>query len=130
MATGELRGRRLGGLLVGSPAYLLLLCHKLQAQATAQRAARQVLNEESSNLDAQRGDGMWVMPLRSYSSRPAAGSGKVFWRRVIRDGRPGLRGKNDSFPRLRSRKRQCRGWRGGDILASCALHNELTRVLL
>src|ERR1035437_2274080 len=84
-------------IVCATTACLLLLCHKLYAQATAFRAARELLHQESGDLDTERRDGMGIMPLGASPSLPAAGSGEVSGRRITQDGRRGLRGKTVPF---------------------------------
>src|SRR5882724_13508331 len=107
---------------------LLLLCHKLHAPATTYWTAGKLLDKGSGNLDAEGCDGIRVMPLGSNPSPPAAGTGEVALWSVSQDGRRGLRGKNGSFPRSRSRKPQCTEWHGDEIPASCGLRNVPTQV--
>src|ERR1022692_1472693 len=66
-------------LTVGPPiraTTVILLCHKLHAQATTYWTARKLLDKGSGNLDAEGGDGIRVMPLGSHPSPPAAGTGE------------------------------------------------------
>src|SRR5689334_19020257 len=98
-------------------ATVILLCHKLNAQPTTHWTGGKVLHQESGDLNAQCGDGIWVMALGANSSLPAAGSREVPGRRVAQDGRVVRRGKNGSFPLSETHKPPHRELRGGEIPA-------------
>jgi len=73
--------------------------------STAERTSAELLEQGTCQQNAQGGNGVWVMPLRTNASL-GAGSSLGVRRLVIQDGRRGQRGKNGSAQRVGTCRRQ------------------------
>jgi hypothetical protein len=75
----------------------------------AKRAMREVPQQVACNRDADRGDGVRIMPLGTDAT-PAGGSPGAAAGRIVQDFRCVQRGKNGSAQRSGTHKPRCREW--------------------
>ena len=73
----------------------------------AERTVRQLPQQQARQRDAQRGNRVWVMPLRTDPATRAGGSLPPALRQRIQDDRRGQRGKNGSARPPGTHKPQC-----------------------
>src|SRR5258708_21097111 len=81
---------------------------------------RELLQQITRDGDADGSDGVRIMPLGT-NAPPAGGSPAAAGGLIVQDSRRGLRGKNGSVRRSRTRKPHCKAWPDDETRASLDL---------